>query len=61
MEKVINIDLEKLKKSQVNKIKNCVIEIINKNSSYYQDKKYAKRLLDVNNNVIEYIEVSKKE
>lgn len=61
MEKAINIYFEKTKKSQVNKIKNCIIEIINKNSSYYQDKKYAKRLLDINNHAIEYIEVPKKE
>ena len=57
MEKAINIDYERLKKSQVSKIKKCIIEIINKNSNYYENKKYAKNLLRTEDTIIEYNEV----
>ena len=57
MEKAINIDFEKIKKSQVNKIKNCIIEIINKNSSYYQNKKYAQNLLKTETVIVQYTEI----
>ena len=45
MEKIVDLDLNKLKKMQVNKIKQHIIDLINDNPEYYNDKEYIQRIL----------------
>jgi len=37
-------DVEKIKKKQVEEIKDCITKLVNKYSDYYKDKDYAKKI-----------------
>ena len=36
------IDIDLIKKKQVEKIKRCIIKLVNEDNEYYKDKEYAK-------------------
>lgn len=42
MEMKDNFDIEKIKKEQVEKIKDSIKKVVNEDKNYYKDKEYAK-------------------
>ena len=44
-----NIDIQKIKKKQVEQIKDCITKLVNKYPDYYKDKEYAQKFIDKKN------------
>lgn len=47
MNKKDNYNIEKIKKQQVENIKDSIIKIVNKYPDYYKDKEYAQKFLNI--------------